>query len=376
MNCEGITLFKGDAGVGIASITWTSNSAAEPQGTEGTVDTYTITYTDTTTTTFILTNGATGMYGGFSSEWLYDGTSIVPAFLTASDFRFNNGTLTSVTELYIHDTNADSTVLQAFLDAFTNGSNFGLIRISKKSDSNIFWMGTITGNLDVGSYHTVTVTHVQSNGTFTNDDSCIISFAASGNTGANGLGWTGGSYSAGTGISTFTSTDGLGFATGDLRGANGANGTDGTNGAVVLADSMTIYTAGDAVRTIVINTNELVNDGDTIIIDHLLTAVAASPGAYRFVNSGGSPGSSVVIVSHTFDVVTDTNAAVRITLVKSGTTVIGHGRIMGDPSFAVYKFTMTNFFGAATTDFQFNTTNAVGQSTIDDIVITKINKLI
>ena len=51
-----------------------------------------------------------------------------------------------------------------------------------------------------------------------------------GTNGANGDGFTGGSYSAGTGIVTFTSDDGLGFVTGDLRGTNGADGADGPQG--------------------------------------------------------------------------------------------------------------------------------------------------
>lgn len=63
IDCGGITLFKGDTGVGIASIVWTSNSGASPQGTEGTTDTYTITYTDATTGTFVITNGADGTAG-------------------------------------------------------------------------------------------------------------------------------------------------------------------------------------------------------------------------------------------------------------------------------------------------------------------------
>jgi hypothetical protein len=46
---------------------------------------------------------------------------------------------------------------------------------------------------------------------------------ADGADGADGLGFTGGSYDAGTGVVTFTSDDGLGFATGDLRGADGAD---------------------------------------------------------------------------------------------------------------------------------------------------------
>jgi hypothetical protein len=50
-------------------------------------------------------------------------------------------------------------------------------------------------------------------------------FSASGADGADGVdgaGFTGGSYNAGTGVVTFTSDDGLGFVTGDLRGADGS----------------------------------------------------------------------------------------------------------------------------------------------------------
>lgn len=42
--------------------------------------------------------------------------------------------------------------------------------------------------------------------------------------GIDGKGWTEGSYNAGTGVVTFTSSDGLGFVTGDLRGADGEGG--------------------------------------------------------------------------------------------------------------------------------------------------------
>ena len=42
--------------------------------------------------------------------------------------------------------------------------------------------------------------------------------------GADGKGWTAGSYDASTGVVTFDSDDGLGFSTGDLRGADGKDG--------------------------------------------------------------------------------------------------------------------------------------------------------
>ena len=47
---------------------------------------------------------------------------------------------------------------------------------------------------------------------------------ANGSNGTDGDGFTGGSYDGGTGIVTFTSNDGLGFSTGDLRGAPGTDG--------------------------------------------------------------------------------------------------------------------------------------------------------
>ena len=51
-----------------------------------------------------------------------------------------------------------------------------------------------------------------------------------GPTGATGAGFTGGSYDSNSGVVTFTSNDGLGFTTDDLRGATGADGTNGVTG--------------------------------------------------------------------------------------------------------------------------------------------------
>lgn len=65
----------------------------------------------------------------------------------------------------------------------------------------------------------------------------------------DGLGWTGGSYNAGTGVVTFTSDDGLGFSTGDLRGADGADGTNGSDGSDGLGWTGGSYSAGTGVVT-------------------------------------------------------------------------------------------------------------------------------
>ena len=61
---------NGTNGNGIVSTSWTSNSGGDPQGTQGTTDTYTITYDDATTSTFLVTNGANGTNG-------INGTSII-----------------------------------------------------------------------------------------------------------------------------------------------------------------------------------------------------------------------------------------------------------------------------------------------------------
>ena len=70
-SCSNITLpgvagpagSPGAAGNGIVSTSWTSNSGGNPQGTQGTTDTYTITYDNATTSTFLVTNGANGQDG-------------------------------------------------------------------------------------------------------------------------------------------------------------------------------------------------------------------------------------------------------------------------------------------------------------------------
>jgi len=64
--------------------------------------------------------------------------------------------------------------------------------------------------------------------TFSSNDG--LGFTTGDLRGATGSGFTGGSYSASTGVVTFSSNDGLGFTTGDLRGADGIGAVDSVNG--------------------------------------------------------------------------------------------------------------------------------------------------
>lgn len=60
----GLTGATGVTGNGIVSNVWTSNSAGKPEGFPGSEDTYTITYSDGSTTTYIVGNGVDGGTGG------------------------------------------------------------------------------------------------------------------------------------------------------------------------------------------------------------------------------------------------------------------------------------------------------------------------
>ena len=82
--------------------------------------------------------------------------------------------------MYINNTDANAVDLSAFLDSFDNNSRFGSIRVSKKNDSSVFWMGRVTAEVDSGLEHVVTVGHIVSNGTFTDTDALVVSFAAHG----------------------------------------------------------------------------------------------------------------------------------------------------------------------------------------------------
>jgi len=128
--------------------------------------------------------GNDGQFGGFSARWKFDSsTATSPA---STYVRLNNATPSSVTQIYISDTNFDNVDHDSFLDSFSNSGSFGTIRIWKQFDSSKFWMGTVTAVTDNGTDHTLAVTHIQSNSTFTASDALIISFTNNGATGATG----------------------------------------------------------------------------------------------------------------------------------------------------------------------------------------------
>ena len=85
-------LVKGMNGEGIESI--------EKTATEGFIDTYTITYTDGTKTTFDVTNGNWGIW-----------TSAVTAAASATSVTINNDSIVPTSILEVYSQNASGTVI-------------------------------------------------------------------------------------------------------------------------------------------------------------------------------------------------------------------------------------------------------------------------
>jgi hypothetical protein len=128
--------------------------------------------------------GAQGNYGGWSSEWEFDNATGTGT--ASTQYRFDNASPASATNLYVNDTNIDSTDLSAFLLAFNNGGDFGLVRISKTDDPSVFWMGEVTSVTDSGTEVRFGVTTVLADGTFTDGDNFVISFVANGTSPSKG----------------------------------------------------------------------------------------------------------------------------------------------------------------------------------------------
>lgn len=133
--------------------------------------------------------------------------------------------------------------------------NVGISQVGQQGAAGANWRGAwITSTAFVvndvvsndGSTHICILAHTSAGtdepGVGANTATYWEIFAAGG---ADGTGFTGGSYSAGTGVVTFTSDDGLGFATGDLRGAAGADGTGFTGGSYNVSTGVVTFTSDD-----------------------------------------------------------------------------------------------------------------------------------
>jgi|SRR6056297_226461 len=151
-------------------------------------------------------DGNDGLFGGYSAQWKFDASSILSS-PTFGYVRFNANDYSSATEIYINELNASSINHADFLDVFDNSGNYGLLKIWKRFNSNVFYFAEITNIVDNGTDRTLTVSYIASGGTFANDDDIVVSFVPKGNTGEPGADGADGN-----------------------DGADGVDGVDGENG--------------------------------------------------------------------------------------------------------------------------------------------------
>lgn len=162
---------------------------------------------------------ATAAAIGLSNEWLF-ATSIVMANPGVGNFRLNNATLASVTQIAISAQSGDSgnPNLLSFLQTWdaSNHSPRGIIRIEKNA-TNFILLGISGAKTDNTSWVQYPVTVVASAGSFLAADITFIQFTPYGNDGTNGLngaGITSGGTAGGTANAlTFTPAPALGSYT-------------------------------------------------------------------------------------------------------------------------------------------------------------------
>ena len=126
--------------------------------------------------------------GGDSAQFTYSTTT------TDSDpgsgiFRLNNATISSATEMYIDDLEANGTDVSAWVqswdDVTGNDTNRGRIRISKANTLDSWMVFKVTGAItDASGYSKISLVYIDNAGTFSNNDKVFISFVASGEDGS------------------------------------------------------------------------------------------------------------------------------------------------------------------------------------------------
>ena len=140
---------------------------------------------------FGLVTGNTGATGNSAGLQMTFNNSTSDADPGGGKVALNNGTLGSVSEIYIDDADDNGTAISTFIATFDDVSNVtarGIIHIEKEGTASTFAIYKVSGAVTAASgYSKVPVTHLASNGTFSNLDGIRVDFSYSGNDGAGSL---------------------------------------------------------------------------------------------------------------------------------------------------------------------------------------------
>ena len=176
--------------------------------------------------------GATGALGANSQLSMTFNNSTTDADPGAGKIAFNNGTLSSVSVLFIDDADDAGADISTFVQSFDDVSNAvarGIITITKESTPSTYATYKVTGAItDASGYTKVAVTHLTSSGSFSNSDGVSVHFSYSGADGSGSM-------------NSFT-----------LAGSSGSNQTISDGNTLTIAAGEGITTTGGATDTVTI----------------------------------------------------------------------------------------------------------------------------
>ncbi len=177
--------------------------------------------------------GATGAAGTNSQLAMTFSNSTSDADPGAGKIAFNNGTLSSVSILYVDDADDASADISSFVqswDDVTNTTARGIVTVTKEGTPSTYALFKVSGAVtDASGYTKVPVTHVVSSGSFSNLDGVGVHFSYSGADGSDGE------------MTSFT-----------LAGSSGSNQTITNGNTVTIAAGSGITTTGGATDTVTI----------------------------------------------------------------------------------------------------------------------------
>ncbi len=128
--------------------------------------------------------GPTGAAGSNAGLALTFSNSTSDADPGGGKLAFNNGTISSATVIFIDDNDDNGVDISTFVQSWDDVSNAtarGIVLVTKEGTASTYAMFKITGSVtNASGYSKVTVTHVVSNGTFSNDDGITVQFSYSG----------------------------------------------------------------------------------------------------------------------------------------------------------------------------------------------------
>ena len=187
--------------------------------------------------------GATGAAGTNSQLAMTWSSSTSDADPGAGKIAFNNGTISSVSILYVDDADDASADISSFVqswDDISNSTARGIVTVTKEGTPSTYALFKVSGAVtDASGYTKVPVTHVVSSGSFSNLDGVGVHFSYSGADGSGDIeGVTAGTNLSGGGTSG-TVTINLADASTSVKGAASFSSDNfaASSGAITIKDS-------------------------------------------------------------------------------------------------------------------------------------------